>query len=94
MKQWLTLRSGEMMGSMFDRGRHQETESEWPQQGKTRLRIKRVGRNEKCPCGSGKKYKKCCSLRDDVQGALYKEIRITRGAQLEKSNYLDGYANL
>lgn len=23
-------------------------------------KIKRVGRNEKCPCGSGKKYKKCC----------------------------------
>ena len=23
----------------------------------------KVGRNEKCPCGSGKKYKKCCSLR-------------------------------
>ena len=21
---------------------------------------KRVGRNEPCPCGSGKKYKKCC----------------------------------
>lgn len=21
---------------------------------------KRIGRNEKCPCGSGKKYKKCC----------------------------------
>lgn len=20
----------------------------------------RVGRNEKCPCGSGKKFKKCC----------------------------------
>jgi len=20
----------------------------------------RVGRNESCPCGSGKKYKKCC----------------------------------
>jgi len=20
----------------------------------------RVGRNEPCPCGSGKKYKKCC----------------------------------
>ncbi|WP_260842780.1 SEC-C metal-binding domain-containing protein [Staphylococcus epidermidis] len=19
-----------------------------------------MGRNEKCPCGSGKKYKKCC----------------------------------
>lgn len=22
--------------------------------------IKKVGRNEPCPCGSGKKYKKCC----------------------------------
>ena len=21
---------------------------------------KKVGRNEKCPCGSGLKYKKCC----------------------------------
>lgn len=21
---------------------------------------KKVGRNELCPCGSGKKYKKCC----------------------------------
>jgi len=23
----------------------------------------KVGRNEPCPCGSGKKYKKCCGLR-------------------------------
>ncbi|GAA0181231.1 hypothetical protein SH2C18_37910 [Clostridium sediminicola] len=23
-------------------------------------REKKIGRNEKCPCGSGKKYKKCC----------------------------------
>jgi uncharacterized protein len=23
---------------------------------------KKVGRNELCPCGSGKKYKKCCGL--------------------------------
>jgi hypothetical protein len=23
-------------------------------------RIKRIGRNESCPCGSGMKYKKCC----------------------------------
>ncbi|NOR17519.1 hypothetical protein GQ543_07420, partial [candidate division WOR-3 bacterium] len=21
---------------------------------------KKVGRNDPCPCGSGKKYKKCC----------------------------------
>ena len=23
------------------------------------------GRNEPCPCGSGKKYKKCCALKND-----------------------------
>ena len=22
----------------------------------------RVGRNDPCPCGSGKKYKKCCGV--------------------------------
>ncbi len=27
---------------------------------KTRAAEKKVGRNEPCPCGSGKKYKKCC----------------------------------
>jgi SWIM/SEC-C metal-binding protein len=26
----------------------------------TRIADKKVGRNEPCPCGSGKKYKKCC----------------------------------
>lgn len=25
----------------------------------------KVGRNESCPCGSGKKYKKCCMNKDD-----------------------------
>ena len=27
---------------------------------KTTTVEKKVGRNEPCPCGSGKKYKKCC----------------------------------
>jgi len=26
----------------------------------TKLAEKKVGRNEPCPCGSGKKFKKCC----------------------------------
>jgi len=26
---------------------------------------KKVGRNDPCPCGSGKKYKKCCGLNED-----------------------------
>ena len=24
------------------------------------IRKKKIGRNEPCPCGSGKKYKNCC----------------------------------
>ena len=27
---------------------------------KTRTAEKKIGRNELCPCGSGKKYKNCC----------------------------------
>ena len=27
---------------------------------------KTVGRNDPCPCGSGKKYKKCCMLKDQA----------------------------
>lgn len=27
---------------------------------KTEVADKKAGRNEPCPCGSGKKYKKCC----------------------------------
>jgi uncharacterized protein len=34
-------------------------EEDWalPQQP---IRVEKIGRNEPCPCGSGKKYKKCC----------------------------------
>lgn len=36
---------------------------------------KEPGRNDKCPCGSGKKYKNCCMLKEDnpyIQ--KYKEV--------------------
>ena len=29
---------------------------------KTRTRVGKVGRNDVCPCKSGKKYKKCCMI--------------------------------
>jgi preprotein translocase subunit SecA len=31
-----------------------------------RNREEKVGRNEPCPCGSGKKYKQCCMRRAGV----------------------------
>jgi preprotein translocase subunit SecA len=29
-----------------------------------RRQVEKVGRNDPCPCGSGKKYKKCCGEND------------------------------
>jgi uncharacterized protein YecA (UPF0149 family) len=26
----------------------------------------KIGRNDPCPCGSGKKYKKCCGMNGSV----------------------------
>ena len=31
----------------------------------------KIGRNAPCPCGSGKKYKRCCLLRDQPTPAPY-----------------------
>jgi hypothetical protein len=31
-----------------------------------RERLRRTGRNDPCPCGSGRKYKKCCLAADEV----------------------------
>ncbi|NLX01953.1 MAG: DUF2384 domain-containing protein [Syntrophomonadaceae bacterium] len=39
----------------------------------------KVGRNDPCPCGSGKKYKKCCGIVDDLIEA---SDPFTRGNQL------------
>ena len=34
---------------------------------------RKVGRNDPCPCGSGKKYKRCCGRRRLVQAAWLRE---------------------
>jgi preprotein translocase subunit SecA len=35
-----------------------------PKAGTVRNAKKKPGRNDPCPCGSGKKYKKCCGMND------------------------------
>lgn len=32
------------------------------------MRVNRIGRNKECPCGSGKKYKKCCGRNNQIEG--------------------------
>jgi uncharacterized protein YecA (UPF0149 family) len=39
-----------------------------PQGSATHLETRRIGRNAPCPCGSGKKYKKCCLRKQEEQG--------------------------
>ncbi len=34
----------------------------------------KVGRNDPCPCGSGKKYKKCCMEKERVEEREEKKI--------------------
>lgn len=37
-----------------------------------------TGRNERCPCGSGKKYKKCCLHGDELQSRTEKSAKLGR----------------
>ena len=37
-------------------------------QAPVRSAAKKVGPNDPCPCGSGKKYKKCCMQKDKAEG--------------------------
>src|SRR4051812_13585756 len=33
----------------------------------------KTGRNDPCPCGSGKKYKKCCLPKEELSAAAVRE---------------------
>ncbi len=39
--------------------------------------MEKVGRNDPCPCGSGKKYKKCCALKQTSSRTRLKDKVIT-----------------
>ncbi len=47
----------------------------------------KVGRNDPCPCGSGKKYKKCCINKlseKEVEELYLKQLELTNGLKDEK----------
>ncbi len=51
--------------------------------------VTRVGRNEQCPCGSGRKYKHCCLEKDAAQLSAERSR-----SQAAKSNYIGGRATI
>ncbi|OPJ62294.1 SEC-C metal-binding domain-containing protein [Clostridium oryzae] len=44
---------------IFSMDKRKEIQKQW-RASKTVVKQNKVGRNDPCPCGSGKKYKKCC----------------------------------
>jgi hypothetical protein len=42
--------------------------------------IGRPGRNEPCPCGSGRKYKQCCLEKDDGLASAARTAAAAEGA--------------
>ncbi len=62
-----------------------------------RRAVPKVGRNDACPCGSGKKYKRCCADKDqerlshssDVPGVTVEELRRSPENYLRVDRLLD-----
>ncbi|MCC8014191.1 MAG: SEC-C domain-containing protein [Eubacterium sp.] len=50
LPQWEDIFSREQLDIFYKEQKHS----------KTIVKEKKIGRNDPCPCGSGKKYKKCC----------------------------------
>lgn len=40
-------------------------ENRYEEKPKDPVHVEKIGRNDPCPCGSGKKYKKCCGKQED-----------------------------
>jgi len=47
----------------------------------------KIGRNDPCPCGSGKKYKKCCAMKEDLPDISVPEEFLT-GTRLDDYMHL------
>ena len=48
-----------------------------------------TGRNDPCPCGSGKKYKKCCALKTPMQRRTTSVVSTSQSSKMNslfKSN--------
>jgi preprotein translocase subunit SecA len=53
---------------IFSPEKRKEIQRRW-KDSKTVVKEVKVGRNDPCPCGSGKKYKKCCANKDESEAA-------------------------
>jgi hypothetical protein len=61
--------------SWRDEPRPAEPQLEWPLPGSARNPLRSVGRNDPCPCGSGKKFKKCCLGKPEAERLIASAVR-------------------
>ena len=56
----------------------------------------RIGRNDPCPCGSGKKYKKCCITKvvENYENELEELYRFEPGSYGDVGSYMPSLACL
>jgi tetratricopeptide (TPR) repeat protein len=78
-----------------------------PLLGKVTTTMTKTGRNDPCPCGSGKKYKRCCQEKDEAaasamraaahaaqQATVQAQYEARKQAFLEHTQELDAYREL
>lgn len=53
----------------------------------------KISRNAPCPCGSGKKYKKCCLDKDQAASGLKNHISKPAGYFMHEIDALDNLSN-
>jgi methionyl aminopeptidase len=55
--------------------------------------MQKVGRNDPCHCGSGKKYKKCCLQKDEIAGVDFKRLYLQKyRIRLKNKDDIEGIA--
>ena len=64
-KQWYSNSVPRLEDEDLDEEYFDQDEEEWLPPPTTVVTGKKVRRNDPCPCGSGKKYKKCCMKREN-----------------------------
>jgi len=52
-----------------------------------------AGRNDPCPCGSGRKYKKCCMLADQARSDQTTPVKTPEGRR-EVTQMVNDYENM
>lgn len=55
--------------------------------------MEKVGRNDPCPCGSGKKFKKCCEMKEGPK-KIHAQLLSNRPLQAQETQEVSKVSSL